>query len=69
MKRKKINKSEKSRPYFDIVSEEDGIKYFKCKECERLVNGTKGSNLTSHLRSHSEIYTEVIRENPSIEKK
>lgn len=33
------------------------------------MNGTKKSNLTSHLRSHPDIFVEVCRENQMIETK
>lgn len=37
--------------------------------CTRNLNGTKASNLTSHLQSHPDIYSKVCREDPSIEYK
>lgn len=67
-KQKKINKSEKSKVFFDFVEEKNGVKTFTCKECTKAINGTRTYNLTSHLSHvHPEIFNELCRENPTIE--
>lgn len=67
-KQKKINKSEKSKVFFDLVDEKNPVKMYTCKECTKAVNGTRTHNLTSHLSHvHPEIFSELCRENPTIE--
>lgn len=69
MKKRKCNHTEKARSHFDLISNESGKKLYKCKECTKCINGTKGSNLTSHLKVHSIVYDELFRTNDSIEYK
>lgn len=66
-KKRKLNRAEKSVAYFKLISEENSIKIYKCNECSKEVNGTKRSNLTSHLRCHPDIFHEAFRENQIIE--
>lgn len=66
-KRKRINRTEKSRTFFTFISEENGKQIYECTLCNRNVNGTKASNLTSHLKTHPEKYVDVCSENSSIE--
>lgn len=61
-KKRKINKSAKSEAYFSLIKDSDGIKLYKCNECQKEVNGTKRSNLASHLRTHPDIYASVNRD-------
>lgn len=68
-RQKKINKTEKSLEYFDFLCSEKGKQFFMCKLCNRSVNGTKTSNLTSHLKSHPETYLEICRNDTTIERK
>lgn len=62
-KKRKINKAAKSEAFFELIKESNGIKTYKCKECKKEVNGTKKSNLTSHLRSHPNIYSDLEHDN------
>lgn len=60
-KKRRFNKTEKARKYFDFLREENGKKLYKCKKCGNSVNGTQNSNLTSHLQHvHGEIYNDDI---------
>lgn len=68
-KRKRINRTEKSRIFFKLVSAENGQINYECIECNKIVNGTKASNLTSHLKTHPEKYVNICSENSSIEYK
>lgn len=42
---------------------------YKCKECAKKLCGTKGTNLISHLKTHSAIYAELYRADSHIEYK
>lgn len=69
-KRKKINISKKSIEYFESpCTDEAGKKWYECKHCHRNVNGTKTSNLASHLRTHTRIFDEISVDIPTIEYK
>lgn len=68
-KRKKINKTEKSREYFTFSHEENGKTFYQCKVCEKNVNATKAANLTSHLKSHPDEYAAVCFDDLTIEHK
>lgn len=69
-KKRKINKSKKSLDFFEFVREDEaGKKWFSCNHCKKEVNGTKTSNLASHLRIHENIYDKVCADIPSIEYK
>lgn len=65
----KANKSVKSKAYFDFVKEDDNKKIYKCKECSKIINGSKLSNLTSHLKVHPSIYHKLVAPDVNIEKK
>lgn len=57
------SQNEKSLQYFDLEQENLGRLMFKCRieECAKIVNGTKTSNLVSHLKHvHPKIYIEKI---------
>lgn len=69
MKKRKFNKTEKSRTYFNLVRVENGKEFYECKICSNKINGTKGSNLTSHLQHHEDLYAEICSVDPIIEKK
>lgn len=63
-KRKEPSVVDKSLQYFELVKEEiiDGVtkKFFNCSLCKRGLNGTKESNLASHLQFlHKDIYDEI----------
>lgn len=67
---KKINKSAKSKEHFDLITDEDEKKMYKCTYCHRNINGTKSSNLSSHLQyNHSDIYKKLCGADPSLEYK
>lgn len=68
-KKRKLNITGKSLEHFEFVCDENSKKIFKCKHCERNLNGTKASNLSSHLQTHPKVYTELCREKSSIEYK
>lgn len=68
-KRKKINRTEKSKTFFKFVSEEHGKLNYECILCNKIINGTKGSNLTCHLKIHPDKYADVCGENSLIEHK
>lgn len=74
-KKRLINKSEFSRQYFTFVREEtfaenDEIKkFFQCNICKREINGTKNSNLASHLQTHQHIFSKLSHLDDSIEEK
>lgn len=57
------SQNEKSLEYFDFEKENRGRLMYKCRigECAKIVNGTKTSNLVSHLKHvHPKIYIEKI---------
>lgn len=57
------SQNEKSLEYFDLIQENLGRLMYKCRigECPKIVNGTKTSNLVSHLKHlHPKIYIEKI---------
>lgn len=68
-KRHKISEPstiDKSRLFFESPEETicNGTRkvFYKCRECGKIVNGTKTSNLTSHIEHvHSEIFYEKIK--------
>lgn len=66
-KKRKINQTEKSRSYYDFSHVEDFKEFYTCKVCNRNVNGTKATNLTSHLKSHPTVYAEIISNKTTIE--
>lgn len=66
-KKIKINRTEKSREYFDFSHEENFKQIYNCKICHRTINGKKLSNLTSHLQTHPTVYAEIISDKATIE--
>lgn len=66
-KKRRTNRTEKSKTYFKFISAENGIHIWECTLCDKRVNGTKSSNLTSHLKSHPDAYSDVCSEKSSIE--
>lgn len=61
-KKRKINKTEAARRYFDFSHIKDGKEWWVCKVCKAEKNGTKNANLTSHLQTtHDEIYTSICK--------
>lgn len=59
-KNKKVNATDFARSYYDFQRETEfngkKQKYYKCKLCNKEINGTKPSNLVPHLRQvHSSI--------------
>lgn len=66
---KKINKTEKSKEHFDFVGNENGKLVYNCHHCERNINGTNSSNLSSHLKVHRDIYLDICGLKESIEYK
>lgn len=68
-KKRKFNRTEKSKDYFVFSQIENGKHIYECKHCHRNVNGTKPSNLSSHLQSHPEIYMKLCQSTCSIEYK
>lgn len=74
-KRKRINLTEFSRRYFnpaEIKTEENGEKkvFFSCLLCKKNVNGTKNSNLYSHLQfCHKDVLKTIENLDESVEEK
>lgn len=68
-RKRKTNKAEKSRSYYEFIREENLKKIYQCKICSKEVNGTKGSNLTSHLQMHPDIYKELDEQDLALENK
>lgn len=68
-KKRRINKTEKSRQYFDFSHEENSKQFYTCKICNRNLSGTKPGNLTSHLQTHPAVYAEIISDKSTIEYK
>lgn len=69
MKSKKVNVTQKSLKYFDLVDSDNGIKKYKCKICGFEPDATKKWNLASHLRCHPDIFKDVNNVENSIEYK
>lgn len=69
MKKRKINKTEKSRTFFDFLATENSKDFYTCKICKNKVNGTKNSNLVSHLQKHEDVFADLCSEDADIEKK
>lgn len=66
----KINKTARSKEYFIFINEENGKSWYECTLCGEKKNGTKSSNLTTHISTvHKKVYEEICSVNPSIEKK
>lgn len=68
-KKRKINITGKSKPYFNLVSEENGKIMYQCILCNKPVNGTKSSNLSGHLKTHPDKYAELCSDKSIIEYK
>lgn len=72
-KKKKANKSRIALEYFTFKEEKvDGDRirrFYSCNECDKILNGTYHTNLSSHLQQHEEIYAEIYTPNLSIEEK
>lgn len=56
--------SDKALKYFDPLEEKEvnGVlkKFYKCKECNNQINGSKTHNLVVHLlHKHNEIHDEI----------
>lgn len=73
-KRKRLNLTQCSRDYFKKIKEvidEKGEKktYYRCKTCDKELNGTTESNLVSHLRKHADIIQNIADLGETVEKK
>lgn len=68
-KKKKLNKTEKSRAYFTFACEENGKLFYNCKLCTKNMNANKPGNLVSHLKCHPDAYRDLCRDDSSIEHK
>lgn len=66
-KKRRVNRTEKSKKYFKNISDENGKVFYECALCNRKVNGTKISNLTAHLRMHPDKYADVCSNDSPIE--
>lgn len=59
-KKRKINKTEGARRYFDFSHTKDQKEIWVCKLCSQNLVGTNNANLTSHLKSkHLDIYQSI----------
>lgn len=65
----KINKTARAQEHFTFFSYEknDIVKTYKCNHCGKKINGTKPSNLASHLIVHPEVYAQICEDPPTIE--
>lgn len=68
-KKRRTNKTQKSKTYFDFLATENKKDFYTCKICKEKVNGTNASNLPSHLQKHDNVYAEICSQDGSIEKK
>lgn len=59
-KKRKINKTEAARRYFDFSHTQDQKEIWVCKVCKHDLVGTKNANLVSHLQSkHHDIHKSI----------
>lgn len=66
----KINRTQAAFSHFEFLREtEDKKKKYKCLHCGLERDGTKPSNLASHLKTHSDVYSKLHNSADSIERK
>lgn len=63
-KRKRMNLTQCSRDYFTKAREEvdeKGVKrvFYRCKTCNKELNGTYESNLAKHLQKHTDVFQTI----------
>lgn len=67
MKKRKTNITRKSLQHFDYHGNENGKERYTCKTCGHKINGNTKWNLSSHLKTHPDIYSEVMKVDTSID--
>lgn len=69
-KKKKFNQTQAALSHFKFLKETaDKKKKYECTHCGEERDGTKQSNLVSHLKSHPEVYANLCNDIDSIERK
>lgn len=70
---RKETRGQKAKQFFDEVDHQDGQIFYRCVLCEnnrKLINGTKISNLASHLQNkHPDTFCEIVGEIESVQVK
>lgn len=67
-RKRKLNKTERARQYFEFLRKENQTEMYTCKLCKKEVNGTRNWNLTSHIeRSHDDINQIICQDEEFIE--